>query len=376
MQETKKPSLASGLLKRYGLDALGAMALGLFSTLIIGTILEQIGTYLPKLLEQIGAPAPWLSKLLDFAKVAKTKEVVGAAIGVAVAWGMKVKPLAIFTSAVTGAFGYLNGGLLTCYIAAVAGAEAGNFIGGKTKLDILLIPTFAILAGCLITLLAGPAEKWLMAGLQNFINIATLMQPIPMGIIIAVVVGLVLTAPISSAALCAIIFTMPKDVPMPLGLQLAAGAATAGCCAQMVGFAVSSYRDNGVGGLVAQGLGTSMLQVPNILLHPLILLPPTLASVITGPLATTVFRMGNYGVFAGMGTSGLVGQIGTLTMMTQPEGAGVIVKEAGSIVEGAGSVLIKILLLHILFPAALALLFSEVMRRMNWIKAGDMKLKL
>jgi uncharacterized protein len=381
MQEAKKPSLAARLLKRYGLDALGAMALGLFSTLIVGTILTQIGKYLPMLLEQVGIPAPWLSGLQDFAKVASTKEVVGAAIGAAVAWGMKVKPLAIFTSAVTGAFGYLNGGLLTCYIAAVAGAEAGNFIGGKTRLDILLIPTVTILAGCIIAIFAGPVEKWMMAGLQSFINIATLMQPIPMGIIVSVVVGLVLTAPISSAALCAIIFTMPKDAAgaltaMPLGLQLAAGAATAGCCAQMVGFAVSSYRENGVGGLVAQGLGTSMLQVPNILLHPLILIPATLASAITGPLATTVFRMGNYGVFAGMGTSGLVGQIGTLTMMTQPEGAGAILKEAGSIAEGAGSVLIKILLLHILLPAALSLLFSELMRKMNWIKSGDMKLKL
>jgi uncharacterized membrane protein len=198
--------------------------------------------------------------------------------------------------------------------------------------------------------------------LRNFIDTATLLQPIPMGIIVSVVVGLVLTAPISSAALCAMIFTVPGGGELGLGLQLAAGAATVGCCAQMVGFAVSSYRENGVGGLVAQGIGTSMLQVPNILLHPLILVPPTLASAILGPLATTIFDMRNSGVFAGMGTSGLVGQIGTWRAMAA--------------LQGPFIVLIKILALHIFLPAVLSILISEFMRKLGWIKQGDMKLEL
>ncbi len=351
MQEEKKLSLGKRLLKRYGLDALSAMALGLFSTLIIGTILDQLGTFIPG-----------LSILSQMAATAKRSEVVGAAIGVAVAWGMKVKPLAIFTSAVSGAIGYLQGGPLGCFIAAVVGAEAGNFIAGKTKLDIILVPTATLLAGGLTPAVASPGVTWRMALLRNLLDTATLLQPIPMGIIVSVVVGLALTAPISSAALCAMIFAVPEGGELGLGLQLAAGAATAGCCAQMVGFAVSSYRENRVGGLVAQGIGTSMLQVPNILIHPLVLIPPTLASAITGPLATTLFQMRNSGVFAGMGTSGFVGQIGTWKTM------------AG--LESPGLTALKIALLHLILPALLSLAFSELMRRRGWVKPGDMLLKL
>ncbi len=351
MQEEKKPSIGARLLKRYGLDALSAMALGLFSTLIIGTILDQLGTFIPG-----------LSLLRDLAATAVSKPVVGAAIGVSVAWGMKVKPLAIFTSAASGAIGYGLSGPLGCFLAAVIGAEAGNFIAGKTKLDIILVPTATLLAGGLAAYIVSPAVNWIMAILRNFIDTATLLQPIPMGIIVSVVVGLVLTAPISSAALCAMIFSVPEGGELGLGLQLAAGAATAGCCAQMVGFAVSSYRENGVGGLIAQGIGTSMLQVPNILVHPLILVPPTLASAITGPLATTLFGMRNSGVFAGMGTSGFVGQIGTWRAMAQLEAPGIVA--------------LKILALHIVLPAVLAILISEFMRKLGWIKPGDMTLKL
>ncbi len=351
MQESKKPSLGARLLKRYGLDALSAMALGLFSTLIIGTILDQIGTFVPG-----------LSILSELAATAKMPEVVGAAIGVSVAWGMKVKPLAIFTSAVSGALGYVLSGPLGCYIAAVAGAEAGNFIGGRTKLDIILIPTATLVIGGLTATIVSPGVNYIMTLLRNFIDTATLLQPIPMGIIVSVVVGLVLTAPISSAALCAMIFAVPEGGQLGLGLQLAAGAATAGCCAQMVGFAVSSYRENGPGGLIAQGIGTSMLQVPNILVHPLILIPPTLASAIVGPLATTLFQMHNSGVFAGMGTSGFVGQIGTWRAMTQ--------------VDGAGLLAVKIVVLHIVLPALISLGTSELMRSWGLIKHGDMKLNL
>ena len=351
MQEGKKPSLGARLMKRYGLDALSAMALGLFSTLIIGTILDQIGTFIPA-----------LSLLREMAATAKRPDVVGAAIGVSVAWGMKVKPLAIFTSAVSGAIGYNLSGPLGCFLAAVIGAEAGNFIAGKTKLDIILIPTATLVIGGLAAYAVSPGVNFLMALLRGFIDTATLMQPIPMGIIVSVVVGLVLTAPISSAALCAMIFSVPEGGELGLGLQLAAGAATAGCCAQMVGFAVSSYRENKIGGLVAQGIGTSMLQVPNILVHPLILVPPTLASAITGPLATTLLQMKNSGVFAGMGTSGFVGQIGTWRTMSQ--------------LETPLTVALKILVLHIILPAALSLTFSEIMRKRGLIKPGDMKLNL
>ncbi len=351
MQNTEKKSLGARLFKRYGLDALSAMALGLFSTLIIGTILDQLGQFIPG-----------LAKLSEFAAVAKSGPVVGAAIGVSVAWGMKVAPLAMFTSAVSGAIGYELGAPLGCFIAAVLGAEAGNFIAGKTKLDIILVPSATIIVGGLVAVVCSPAVNGLMGLLRSFIDTATRMQPIPMGIIVSVVVGLALTAPISSAALCAMIFVAPEGTELGLGLQLAAGAATVGCCAQMVGFAVASYKENGIGGLVAQGLGTSMLQVPNILRHPLILVPPTLAAAILGPFATTLFDMRNYGVFAGMGTAGLVGQIGTFKSMAEASGAGVV--------------LMKILALHIALPAALSLAICIAMRKTGLIKDGDMKLEL
>jgi uncharacterized membrane protein len=197
--------------------------------------------------------------------------------------------------------------------------------------------------------------------LQGFLEMATTLQPIPMGIIISVIFGLALTAPISSAALAAMIFTVPEGQTMGTGLLLAAGAATVGCCCQMVGFAVTSYRENKVAGLIAQGLGTSMLQVGNILVHPAILIPPTLASAILGPLATTIFQMKNASASAGMGTSGLVGQLGTWAIMSP---------------EGAGGVLFKILLLQIVLPAILSLAISEFMRKKDWIHEGDMKLNL
>ncbi len=334
--------------KRYGLDALSAMGLGLFSTLIIGLVIEQIGKL------------TGLTVLMDIAKVAQSKPVVGAGIGVAVAWGLKVSPLAMFTSAVVGALGYDQGGPLGCYLVAVIGAELGNWLTGKTRVDIVVVPAVTLIAGGLVALLVGPAIKQLMLALAGVIDTATRLQPIPMGILVSVIVGLVLTAPISSAALCAMLFTPEAGVPLGLGLQLAAGAATAGCCAQMVGFAVTSFRENGVGGLISQGLGTSMLQVPNILRHPAILLPPTLASAITGPLATTVLVLHNSGAAAGMGTSGLVGPLGAWAAMSGTE--------------PALWLLCKILLLCVVFPAALSWAFGLLLRRMGWIRPGDMTL--
>lgn len=334
--------------KRYIIDALSAMGMGLFASLIIGLILSQL------------AQIPFLSFLAPFgAVVSASSPVVGASIGVAIGYGLKVKPLAIFSCAAAGAFGYQLSGPIGAYLAAVVGAELGGLISGKTKLDIILVPTAVIVAGGLVTNFTASAINAGIAALQRFLESATALQPIPMGIIVSVVFGLALTAPISSAALAAMVFTVPEGGEMGLGLKLAAGAATAGCCAQMVGFAVSSFRENGVSGLIAQGLGTSMLQVGNILRAPAILLPPTLASAITGPLATTLFQMKNVGSAAGMGTSGLVGQFGTWAAM-----------------EGESGVLVKMLLLHIVLPAALSLLFSEIMRKRGWIKPGAMKLEV
>lgn len=334
--------------QRYIIDALSAMGLGLFSSLIIGLILSQ--------LSQIS----FLNFLAPYSSViSASSPVVGAAIGVAIGYGLKVKPLAIFSCAAAGAFGYQMSGPVGAYLAAVVGAELGGLVSGKTKLDIILVPTTVIVAGGLVTDLTASTITAAIAALQSFLETATTLQPIPMGIIVSVVFGLALTAPISSAALAAMIFTVPEGATIGLGLQLAAGAATVGCCAQMVGFAVSSFRENGVSGLIAQGLGTSMLQVGNILKAPAILIPPTLASAITGPLATTIFQMKNVGSAAGMGTSGLVGQFGTWAAMA-----------------GESGVLVKMLLLHFVLPAALSLLCSELMRKKGWIKSGDMKLDL
>lgn len=334
--------------QRYLIDALSAMGMGLFASLIIGLIISQL------------SKIPFLNFLAPFAEVVSASSpVVGAAIGVAIGYGLKVAPLAIFSCAATGAFGYQMSGPIGAYLAAVLGAELGGYVQGKTKLDIICVPLACILSGGLLTKLTAPAINAGIAALQSFLESATTLQPIPMGVIVSVVFGLALTAPISSAALAAMIFTVPEGGEMGMGLQLAAGAATVGCCCQMVGFAVSSFRENGVSGLIAQGLGTSMLQVGNILRAPAILIPPTLASAILGPFATTLFQMKNAASAAGMGTSGLVGQFGTWAAMAGEKGA-----------------LWKILLLHFLFPAALSLLISEIMRKLRWIKFGDMKLDL
>lgn len=347
------------LLRRWFLDALSAMALGLFASLLIGTILRQVGLW------------TGFGLLGSIATFATHPLVVGAAIGAAIAYGLKVKPLAIFSAAVTGAIGYASfradgtvgtgGGPVGAYLAAIAGAEIGNLVAGRTKLDILLVPTSALLAGGTVGYFFGPPMGRFMSWLGTVLGQATSLQPIPMGIIMAVVMGLILTAPISSAALAAMIFT-EANIGQP-GVALAAGAATAGCCAQMIGFAVASWRENGLGGFVAQGLGTSMLQVPNILRRPLILLPPTLAAAILGPLATTLFHMENLaGAFAGMGTCGLVGPVGTWTAM---EG-----------IDSPVMILVKITLLFVLLPGGLSYLFSEAMRKWGWIQKGDMKLDL
>jgi len=260
-----------------------------------------------------------------------------------------VKPLAIFSSAVTGALGYKLGGPVGAYLAAVLGAEAGNFIAGKTPVDIVLIPIFTIVTGGLAARFTGPGIMGAMTALGNFINEATRLQPLPMGIVVSVVMGMALTAPISSAA-----------IAISLGLDgLAAGAACVGCCANMVGFAVLSYPDNGLGGLLSQGLGTSMLQFGNILRKPVIWLPAILVSAILGPVSTVLLGMHNNQLGAGMGTSGLVGQFGAWA--SRPEGADSLL------------LLGQIVLMHFLLPALLTFLIGIGFRKAGWIKAGDMK---
>ena len=327
---------------------MSAMALGLFSSLIIGLILSQL-SQIP-LFQRIGV----IKRLFDaiVPVVAASSPVVGAAIGVAIAAGLKVKPLVIFSSAVTGAVGYNLGGPVGAYVAAVAGAEIGNLIAGKTPVDIVLVPILTILTGGLLGTFVGPGINKVMLGLGAFINTATYMHPIPMGIVISVVMGLALTAPISSAA-----------ISISLGLSgIAAGAACVGCATQMIGFAVASYRENKIGGLISQGLGTSMLQFGNIMRRPLIWLPPTIASALLGPISTALFGMTNNAMGGGMGTSGLVGQFGAWAAMR------------GAYPDIAA--LAMIAAMHFILPAILTLLISEFFRKRGWIKFGDMQLEL
>jgi uncharacterized membrane protein len=301
--------------------------------LIVGLILKVLG-------EKLG-----IKLLVDYGVQAMA--MMGPAIGVSVAFGLKAPPLVLFASTITGMAGAKLGGPAGCFVAAVIGAEFGKLVSKETKVDIIVTPAVTIITGVATGVFVGPIINAAMVGLGQIIMRATELQPIPMGILVSVIMGLVLTAPISSAALA---------MMLKLG-GLAAGAATVGCCAQMVGFAVASYRENKVGGLIAQGLGTSMLQVPNIVRNPRILIPPTLASAILGPLATTVMRMENIPAGAGMGTSGLVGQFGTIEAM----GA-------------SGAVLFKIAMLHFILPAVLTLIISEYMRKKEWIRFGDQKL--
>ena len=339
MANNKRDTVFSKVFKRYLIDAMGAMAYGLFASLIIGTIIGQFATF------------PGLEFLGDIATVLKDKLVYGAAIGAAVAWGLKADPLVIFTAAGAGAIGCNAGGPLGAFLAAVIGAELGQLVSKKTPVDIVVTPLVTVITGGLVGQFTGPYINDFMKWLGDIINYATELMPLPMGIIVAVIVGMVLTLPISSAALCVM-----------LGLSgLAGGAATAGCCAQMLGFAVISYCDNGFSGLISQGVGTSMLQVPNIVRRPLIWVAPTVAGAVAGALSTTLFQMTNVPAGAGMGTSGLVGILTTYGAMA-PEA-------------GATATLIGILVVDIFVPIVVALGVDHLMRRLYWVKKGDMKLQ-
>ncbi|MDR3200315.1 MAG: PTS sugar transporter subunit IIC [Spirochaetales bacterium] len=342
--------LGRAFAKRYIVDALGAMALGLFSSLIIGVILNQLFNVLGL------AEFEFAQAIIKITGAASP--VVGAAIAIAIACGLKAKPLVMYAAAAAGAIGYsasvsgVSAGPLGAYIAAVLGVEAGSFLAGKTKLDILVVPAAVIIVGAVTGMLVGPPLAAFMRGIGELVNRMTTLRPFPMGIAVSAVMGIVLTAPISSAALA-----------IMLGLSgLAGGAATAGCCAHMIGFAVASYRENRMAGFLSQGLGTSMLQVPNILRHPQILVPAVVASVITGPLATVVFAMHNSPLGAGMGTSGLVGLLTTWITMKDAVTPGIL--------------LALIVFLYFLLPALIALSVSESMRKLGWIKPGQMKLEL
>ena len=342
------------------IDGLSGMAYGLFATLIIGTIIQQIGNL-------IGGNLG--SSLFVIGKV--TACITGAGIGVGVAVKFQQSPLVIISSATSGMIGAFASKILTgelladgtvslsgpgeplgAFIAALVGIEIGRLLAGKTKLDILITPLLTIGSGSLAGLLVGPPISSFMTWLGSLVNWGTEQQPLLMGIVVSVLMGMILTLPISSAAL---------GIIMNLS-GLAAGAATVGCCCNMIGFAVASYRENGFGGLLAQGIGTSMLQVPNIMKKPLIWLPAIISSAILGPVGTLIFKMTNNATGSGMGTSGLVGQIMTWQTMTASESSEIV--------------LIKILLMQFIFPAIITLLASEFMRKKKWIKDGDMKLTI
>ncbi len=350
------------ILNHIFVDGMAGMATGLFATLIIGTIMSQIAGFIPG---RYGV-------LLGYA-AALIKALTGAGIGVGVAVKFKDSALVTLSAAGAGMIGafaakIIGGSLIAdsgavvlagpgeplgAFIAVMVAVSVGRLVSGKTKLDILVTPLVTITAGGAVGLVVGPPISAFMTKLGELVNWGTEQAPILMGIVVSVIMGMILTLPISSAAL---------GVMLNLG-GLAAGAATIGCSAQMIGFAVASFRENRWGGLFAQGLGTSMLQVPNIMRRPLIWLPPTIASAILGPIGTALLGMTNNAVGSGMGTSGLVGQIMTYQTMTA----------AG---HSSLYVLILIVLMHFILPAALTLAISEGMRKAGWIKNGDMKLNL
>ena len=351
--------------KRYFIDAMGAMAQGLFCTLLVGTILNTIGQqfhvgFLNAVIVTIGKG----DGAVNYTIGGLCSAMVGPGMAVAIAGALKAPPLVLFSLIPVGfATNYMGGagGPLAVLFVAIVAAEVGKAVSKETKIDILVTPIVTVLVGVgFAALIAAPVGKAASA-VGQAIMWATELQPFFMGIIVSVVIGVALTLPISSAAIC-----------FALGLTgLAGGAAVAGCCAQMVGFAVMSFPENRWGGLAAQGLGTSMLQMGNIVRNPRIWIPPTLASAITGPLATCLFRLEMNGpaISSGMGTCGLVGQIGVYTGWVNDVAAGV--KTAITGMDWLGLVLISFVL-----PAVLTWLIAIPLRRCGWIKDGDLKLDL
>lgn len=319
------------------------MAFGLFCSLILGLIIGQI------------AKIPGLDFLKFIADtLSASSPLVGACIGLAISNGLAHPQLVQISSAVVGALGYKFGGPVGAYLAVIIGAELGNLISKKTPVDIILTPMVTIIIGGLLAKYCCSPINDFMLQIGALVNKATTLNPFLMGITVSVIVGCCLTLPISSAAIC-----------IMLGLDgLAAGAATAGCCAQMIGFAVISFKDNGVSGLISQGLGTSMLQIGNIVRKPLIWLAPTLTSAILGPVSTVLLGMTNNAIGAGMGTAGLVGPLAAYAVMGQEAAAA-----------GTTWVLIcKIAGLYFIAPAIISLCIHRFMVRLKWISPGDMKI--
>ncbi len=375
MEKTSFKDSFKSRMKLYFIDAMGAMALGLFASLLIGTIFGTLATY---------TKLEFLNTIASYAKAA-----TGMAIGVAIAFKLSAHPLVMFSCAAVGAMSNAMGAIIAnegasilkwavttgdgsgifyaagpagAFFAVIIAAEIGMLVSKKTKVDILVTPVVTLIVGFAASWLLCPIVSYVMFFLGKFIALATTFQPILMGIVISVVMGIVLTLPISSAAICSMIFSADAIMAATIngtkeGLLLAGGAAAVGCCAQMVGFAVISFRENKWGGIVSQGLGTSMLQMGNIVKNPRIWLPPILASAITGPLATTLFKLKCSGVAAGMGTCGLVGPIGIIDST-----------------ESNVMMWIGLVVLCVVAPALLSWIFNELMRKLGWIKDGDMKL--
>lgn len=334
--------------RRYGIDALGAMAQGLFCSLLIGTIIKTVG-------QQFGVEM--LITIGDFATAMS-----GAAMAIAIGHALQAPPLVLFSLAAVGYAANVSGGAggpLAVLLIAIVAAEIGKVVSKETKVDILVTPLVTIVVGCLLAVWVAPAIGKVASYVGNLIMWATELRPFWMGILVSVFVGIALTLPISSAAICA-----------SLGLVgLAGGAAVAGCCANMVGFAVLSFRENRWGGLVSQGLGTSMLQMGNIVKNPKIWIPAILTSAITGPVATCVFKLEMNGpaVSSGMGTCGLVGQIGVYTGWLDEIAAGT--RPAITGMDWLGLVLICFIL-----PGVLCWGIGMVCRKIGWINEGDLKL--
>ena len=328
------------IFKKYVVDALSHMAQGLFCSLILGLILKQI------------AKIPGLAFLSFIADaLSASSPLVGACIGLAIAYGLACPSLVTISSAIVGALGYQFGGPVGAYLAVIIGTEAGRVVSKKTPVDIILTPLVTIILGGIFARYCCSPINEFMLWLGDVINKSTSLNPFMMGIIVSVIVGCTLTLPISSVALCVM-----------LGIDgLAAGAATVGCCAQMIGFAVISYSDNGFGGFLSQGLGTSMLQIGNIVRKPVIWIAPTLTAAILGPVSTVLLKMTNTSLGAGMGTAGLVGPLSTYAAMS----------EAGA---SALPLIITIICLYFIAPAVISMMIHLFMKRIGWVKKGDMKL--
>lgn len=340
------------------IDGLSGMATGLFATLIIGTILAQLGALIPGIVGE---------SIVIMGKVASS--ITGAGIGLGVAAKYKSGPLVLISSATAGMMGafaskilagtvFVDGAIhyagpgepLGAFIAAIIAIGFGTLVSGKTKVDILVTPLVSILTGSAAGLLLGPPISAVMTFIGNLVNVNVEAHPFIGGIIVSVLMGMILTLPISSAALGVI-----------LNLSgLAAGAATVGCCANMIGFAVASFKDNGVNGLLAQGLGTSMLQIGNIVKKPVIWLPAILTSAILGPVSTLLFKMTNNATGSGMGSAGLVGQITTYQTMAETDGPGITI--------------LKIIVIQFILTGLLSAIFTFLFKKLGWIKDGDMKL--